>query len=80
MVSQFLNRYYENPTNTYIESFHTPIFDAPFPAVTVCPFSAIPEHRLMKIMDGILVPENMTKETIVTLLMYVMATETGGQV
>ncbi|XP_076381737.1 sodium channel protein Nach [Megalopta genalis] len=70
MVIQFLNRYNENPTNTFIKSFNNPIFNAPFPAVTLCPLSPIPRERREKILHGINIPENMSVETVENLLKY----------
>ncbi|XP_015431279.1 PREDICTED: sodium channel protein Nach-like [Dufourea novaeangliae] len=70
MVMQFLQRYNDNPTNTYVRSFYNPIFKAPFPAVTICPFSPISLQRRLKIVDGINIPENMTEESVLNLLKY----------
>ncbi|XP_078039966.1 sodium channel protein Nach [Augochlora pura] len=70
MVIQFLNRYNENPTSTFIKSFNNPIFNAPFPAITLCPFSPIPLERREKILHGINIPENMSADTVMNLLKY----------
>ncbi|XP_076661868.1 uncharacterized protein LOC143365514 [Halictus rubicundus] len=68
MVIQFLNRYNENPTNTFIKAFNNPIFKAPFPAVTLCPFSPIPQERQKRILDGINIPANMSTKVVLDLL------------
>ncbi|XP_076178172.1 sodium channel protein Nach isoform X2 [Ptiloglossa arizonensis] len=70
MVIQFLRRYTDNPTTSYIKSFHTPIFEAPFPAITICPFSQTPLHRRLKILDGVNLPDNVTREIAMTFLKY----------
>lgn len=67
MVMQFLRRYNDNPTNTYIKSFYTPISEAPFPAVTICSFSPIPLHRRLAILDGAILPQNVSKEHALTI-------------
>ncbi|XP_053978590.1 sodium channel protein Nach-like isoform X2 [Hylaeus volcanicus] len=70
MVIQFMQRYDEDPTNTYIKDFDYPIFKMPFPAVTICPFSPISLQRRLKIMDGAILPENVTRELAMTFLKY----------
>lgn len=71
MVIQFMRRYNDNPTNTYIKSFYNPMVEAPFPAVTVCPLTPIPLHRRLAIFDGITVPKNMSSDAVMNILKYV---------
>nr|XP_034183387.1 sodium channel protein Nach-like isoform X1 [Osmia lignaria] len=68
MVVQFLTRYRENPTNTYIKTFTAPIFDVPFPAVTVCPLTPVSLRKQLKILDSAILPENMSKELAMEFL------------
>ncbi|XP_076640212.1 sodium channel protein Nach isoform X2 [Colletes latitarsis] len=70
MVIQFLRRYNDDPTNTYIKSFYNPIFEAPFPAVTICPFSPIPLQRRLEILDGVILSNNITRELAMNFLKY----------
>lgn len=68
MVIQFLHRYNENPTNTYIKTFHAPIFEAPFPAVTICPSTPISLERRLTILEHAILPKNVTREFASNLL------------
>ncbi|KOC70548.1 Sodium channel protein Nach [Habropoda laboriosa] len=70
MVVQFLQRYNQNPTNTYIKTFEAPIYQAPFPAVTVCPISPISLKTSLAILENCFVPENVSREVLLHLLQY----------
>ncbi|XP_076246486.1 sodium channel protein Nach [Calliopsis andreniformis] len=70
MVMQFLNRYSDNPTNTYIKSFYHPIFKAPFPAITICPSTPIPLHRRLAIFEGMNLPDNVSQDLAMNILKY----------
>lgn len=71
MVMQFLRRYNENPTNTYILTFDEPIFKAPFPAVTICPTMPIPMRKRLAILEKAILPENVSREFALNILKYV---------
>ncbi|KAK1126912.1 hypothetical protein K0M31_004533 [Melipona bicolor] len=68
MVIQFLHRYNENPTNTYVKSFDQPIFEAPFPAVTICPFMPIPLKKSLAILENSVLPKNVSRELALEIL------------
>ncbi|XP_017766213.1 PREDICTED: sodium channel protein Nach-like [Eufriesea mexicana] len=70
MVMQFLTRYNENPTNTYIKTFDAPIFQAPFPAVTICPVMPIPLQKRLAILENIILPQNVSRDIAMYLLKY----------
>lgn len=70
MVMQFLRRYNENPTNTYILTFDEPIFKAPFPAVTICPTMPIPMRKRLAILENAILPENVSREFALNILKY----------
>ncbi|KOX77990.1 Sodium channel protein Nach [Melipona quadrifasciata] len=70
MVIQFLHRYNENPTNTYVKSFDQPIFEAPFPAVTICPFMPIPLKKSLAILENSVLPKNVSRELALEILTY----------
>lgn len=75
MVVQFLHRYNENPTNTYILTFDEPIFKAPFPAVTICPTMPIPMRKRLAILENAILPENVSREFALNILKYVYKLE-----
>ncbi|XP_043525750.1 sodium channel protein Nach-like [Frieseomelitta varia] len=70
MVIQFLHRYNENPTNTYVKSFDQPIFEAPFPAVTICPLMPIPLKKSLAILENSVLPKNVSREIALEILTY----------
>ncbi|XP_033197227.2 sodium channel protein Nach isoform X1 [Bombus vancouverensis nearcticus] len=70
MLMQFLRRYNENPTNTYIQTFDAPIFRAPFPAVTICPSIPIPLKKRLAILENSILPENVSRELALEMLNY----------
>ncbi|XP_060819350.1 sodium channel protein Nach-like isoform X4 [Bombus pascuorum] len=70
MLMQFLRRYNENPTNTYIQTFDAPIFRAPFPAVTICPSIPIPLKKRLAILENSILPKNVSRELALEMLNY----------
>ncbi|CAK9832291.1 Sodium channel protein Nach [Anthophora retusa] len=70
MVVQFLQRYNQNPTNTYIKTFEAPIYKIPFPAVTVCPVAPISMKKRLAILENAFLPKNVSREFLLNLLKY----------
>ncbi|CAK9817075.1 Sodium channel protein Nach [Anthophora plagiata] len=70
MVIQFLYRYNQNPTNTYIKTFEAPIYQVPFPAVTVCPVAPISMKKRLAILENAFLPKNVSREFLLNLLKY----------
>ncbi|CAK9817071.1 Pickpocket protein 11 [Anthophora plagiata] len=68
MVIQFLYRYNQNPTNTYIKTFEAPIYQVPFPAVTVCPVAPISMKKRLAILENAFLPKNVSREFLLNLL------------
>ncbi|CAK9802740.1 Sodium channel protein Nach [Anthophora quadrimaculata] len=70
MVIQFLQRYNQNPTNTYIKTFEAPIYKIPFPAVTICPVAPISMKKRLAILENAFLPKNVSREFLLNLLKY----------
>ncbi|XP_012149447.2 sodium channel protein Nach-like [Megachile rotundata] len=70
MVMQFLTRYRENPTNTFIKDFTAPIFKVPFPAVTICPLTPASMSKRLAILDSTILPANMSRELAMYFLKF----------
>ncbi|XP_026667594.1 sodium channel protein Nach-like [Ceratina calcarata] len=70
MIMQFLARYNNNPTNTFIKSFTAPIFQAPFPAVTICPVTPISMRKRLAILENAILPENVSRQLALDMLKY----------
>ncbi|RLU22997.1 hypothetical protein DMN91_005275 [Ooceraea biroi] len=70
MLSRFWARYTANPTRTVIESFQTPIYMIPFPAITLCPLVAPLAKTRMKLLKRLRLPDNMDNDTANFLLRY----------
>ncbi|XP_071631096.1 sodium channel protein Nach [Temnothorax longispinosus] len=70
MLHKFWVRYSTNPTRSIIRSFHTPIFRAPFPALTICPLIPPKAARRRKVFESLHIPHNMTNNTARFLVRY----------
>ncbi|XP_018397371.1 PREDICTED: sodium channel protein Nach-like [Cyphomyrmex costatus] len=70
MLHTFWERYNANPIRSIIKSFHTPIFMAPFPALTICPLIPPPIARRNIVFAGLRVPSNMTTAKARFLVRY----------
>ncbi|XP_011161973.2 sodium channel protein Nach [Solenopsis invicta] len=61
LLQKFWQRYSNNPTRTIIKSFYVPVFDAPFPAITICPLLPPMAKRRRKVFESLTLPPNMTE-------------------
>ncbi|XP_076753362.1 sodium channel protein Nach-like [Xylocopa sonorina] len=70
MLLQFLRRYNENPINTYTRTFNAPIYQAPFPAVSICPIVPLSMRTRLAILENVVLPENVSREFALNILKY----------
>ncbi|KAL0132976.1 hypothetical protein PUN28_000597 [Cardiocondyla obscurior] len=70
MLQKFWVRYSTNPTRSIIRSFHIPIYEAPFPALTICPLIPPMASRRKKVFESLRKPENMSNSTARFLVRY----------
>ncbi|XP_036140942.1 sodium channel protein Nach-like [Monomorium pharaonis] len=70
MLEKFWLRYTTNPTRSVIKSFHSPIFQAPFPALTLCPLIPPLGKTRKKVFESLTLPNNMNNSTGRFLVRY----------
>lgn len=71
MVNTFWTRYQASPVRTVIENFQAPIFQAPFPAVTICPLVPPLPARRKELLQRLHLPHGIDEKMANFLLKYV---------
>ncbi|XP_011685756.1 PREDICTED: sodium channel protein Nach [Wasmannia auropunctata] len=70
MLQQFWIRYSSNPVRSVVKTFYRSIYEAPFPALTICPLIPPMSSRRRKVFESIIIPRNMTNSTAKFLIRY----------
>ncbi|XP_043503276.1 sodium channel protein Nach-like isoform X2 [Polistes fuscatus] len=70
MLNKFLINMQNNPTELHIETFYSPIINAPFPAITICPTTSTMLKTQLDLMKNIKLPANMSHEEAMFFIKY----------
>ncbi|XP_015182906.1 PREDICTED: sodium channel protein Nach-like [Polistes dominula] len=70
MLNKFLVNLENNPTELRVETFYSPIINAPFPAITICPSTPTMLKTQLDLMKNIKLPANMSNEEAMFFIKY----------